>query len=51
VNHADLLAEYERDYISILKRDRKIKTDSFQEEKINDKSYWCFSINVTVTDA
>jgi len=75
----DLLAEYERDYISILKRDRKIKTDSFQlygdkgepivfaettvqvkelvehipkssfqEEKINDKSYWCFSISVTL---
>lgn len=75
----NLLAEYERDYISILKRDRKIKTDSFQlhdehdepivfekttlqvkefvehipkssfqEEKINDKSYWCFSISVTL---
>jgi len=75
----NLLAEYEKDYISILKRDRKIETDSFQlydekgepivfekttiqvkefveyipkrsfkEVKINDKSYWCFSISVTL---
>jgi len=74
-----LLAEYEKHYISILKRDQKIETDSFvlydekgelivfektttqvqefvkqipkssfKEVKINDKSYWCFSISVTL---
>jgi len=75
----ELLAEYELDYISILKRNRKIETDSFQlydeegeeivfeektvqirelvkkipkrsfkEVKIGDKSYWCFSISMTL---
>lgn len=43
------LIVFEETTIQVKKLVEHIPKSSFQEKKINDKSYWCFSISVTLT--